>query len=350
MAPIGIALIGGGIFIKQAHIPAVLATPSLEVKAVYSRSLKSAKESAALLPNGGEGVDLYSSEEGGGGYADVLKRDDVSGVIIALPIANQPEYIKAALDAGKHVLAEKPVAPNVSQGRELIEYYHSIKARTGATWSCAEQMRCMPNYIFGAAEARKLGKITGFRAIVEFMTKEDNPYYNTEWRKNPTHDYGFILDGGVHWAASLRMLLGDDVAETVSGFSHTASAYLPSPDTLQGIVRTKYGASGAFLVSCGSTLPAKSEFSVACERGSVTVSRDNITVSRTDGSEPQVTIKNSAEGVKYEVQAWAAALEAGKPDPRLAPEEGLADAEFLLGMLKSADAGGVPQNLSLQHV
>lgn len=153
----------------------MLATPSLEIKAIYSRSLKSARETAALLPDPASPA-LYSDdgEGGGGGYAAVLARTDVAGVIIALPIANQPAYVRLALDAGKHVLSEKPIAPDVEQARDLMRHYAELRGarRSEATWSVAEQMRCMPNYLRGAAEARALGKVTGFRAIQSFMIEE----------------------------------------------------------------------------------------------------------------------------------------------------------------------------------
>lgn len=75
----GIALIGSGIFIKEEHLPAVQATPLLALKAVYSRSLASAKAVSSHLSD----VDLYSDDSEGKGYDDLLKRDDIKGVIIA---------------------------------------------------------------------------------------------------------------------------------------------------------------------------------------------------------------------------------------------------------------------------
>lgn len=94
---IGLAIIGSGIFVCDEHLPAVKACSLLTLKAIYSRSLKSAK---ALETN----VDLYSDDSGSGKtYHDLLLRDDIHAVIIALPIMSQPEYIEAALAAGKHV-------------------------------------------------------------------------------------------------------------------------------------------------------------------------------------------------------------------------------------------------------
>jgi predicted dehydrogenase len=108
-------------------------------------------------------VELYSDDSGSGkAYHDLLLRDDVSAVIIALPIRNQPEYIEAALKAGKHVLAEKPVAPDVAHAQKLISYYHKVAAEKKVTWAVAEQFRFIPKYIWAGTEIAKLGKLTGF--------------------------------------------------------------------------------------------------------------------------------------------------------------------------------------------
>lgn len=104
------------------------ATPQLALKAVYSRSLKSAQ---VLKAN----VDLYSDDAGAGKtYHDLLLREDIQAVIIALPILSQPEYIEAALAAGKHVLSEKPIAGDLKRAENLIKYYKSDKVKNKATW------------------------------------------------------------------------------------------------------------------------------------------------------------------------------------------------------------------------
>lgn len=75
----GIALIGSGIFAKEEHLPAIQDTPSLSLKAVYSRSLKSATALSEKL----SGVELYSDDQDGKKFDDLLKRDDIKGVVIA---------------------------------------------------------------------------------------------------------------------------------------------------------------------------------------------------------------------------------------------------------------------------
>jgi hypothetical protein len=143
--------------------PAVLATPLLSLKAIYSRSLKSAKETSELLPASHSAVDLYSEDSGPGkSFKDVLSRSDIVGVIIALPIRNQPEFIEAALTAGKHVLAEKPVGPDVESAKKLISWYREIAAEKKVTWAVAEQFRFLPKYVWASEQARTLGKVIGF--------------------------------------------------------------------------------------------------------------------------------------------------------------------------------------------
>jgi predicted dehydrogenase len=84
----------------------------LELKAVYSRSLASAQSLVQGAPGSAE---LYSDEKESKNYAHLLQRDDIQAVILALPIPVQPEYIIQALAAGKHVLAEKPIAEVLSR-------------------------------------------------------------------------------------------------------------------------------------------------------------------------------------------------------------------------------------------
>jgi predicted dehydrogenase len=141
----------------------VLATPLLSLKVIYSRSLKSARETSELLPASHSAVDLYSEDSGPGkSYNDVLSRSDIIGVIIALPIRNQPKFIEAALRAGKHVLAEKPVGPDVESAKELISWYREIAVENKVTWAVAEQYRFLPKYVWAAEQARTLGNVIGF--------------------------------------------------------------------------------------------------------------------------------------------------------------------------------------------
>jgi len=344
-SPLGVAIIGSGIFVQEEHLPAVRATPHLQLKAIYSRSLKSAK---ALNAD----VDLYSDDSGAGKtYHDLLLRPDIHCCIIALPIMNQPEYIEAALKAGKHVLSEKPIAENVKRAEELIKFYDTQIDKSKVTWAVAENFRYLDALGYAREEIGKMGRILGFQTRGLSMTAEGGKYIETSWRKTPSHQGGFLLDGGVHTVAAMRRLLGpEDAPAALSSYSALLQKHLPPVDTVNSIWITKTGISGTFALSYGSTLNV-GDHTVYCEKGSVTVAGPKVTVREGQQRDEKFTEREFPEdknGVKQEISAWAKALLAGKPDPKQSPEQALADLEILEQMLKSGEAHGQMKILERQ--
>ena len=321
----------------------------LTLKAIYSRSLKSAKALDVA-------VDLYSDDSGSGKtYHDLLLRDDIHAVILALPILSQPEYIEAALAAGKHVLSEKPIAANIKRAEQLIQYYKSDKVKNGATWGVAENFRYLESFEFGRKEIQRLGRILGFSMNLFTNVSKGDKYFETAWRKTPEYQGGFLLDGGVHFTAAMRVLLGESAKPTaLSAYTSLLQEHLPPVDTVNSIWHTKSGISGTFAMSFGTTLSA-SDCTVACEKGSITVSGRmggrRVVVREGEQKQGKFTEKDFPDdgmGVKQEVKAWAESLVAGKTDPGQAPEEALADLEILEKMLRSGEAHGKTESLQYQ--
>ncbi|KAL5377487.1 hypothetical protein DPSP01_009823 [Paraphaeosphaeria sporulosa] len=339
---IGIALIGSGIFAKEEHLPAIKAASALSLTAIYSRSLASAK---SLASEAGD-VELYSEDSGEGkGYDALLARDDVQAVVIALPILVQPEYIKKALSAGKHVLAEKPIAKDVATATELISWYKSNIS--GPSFSIAENFRFLASYDYAAAQFAQLGRVLGFRVRVQNFVKQGGKYFETAWRKKPEYQGGFLLDGGVHFVAATRLILesGGVKPVTTSAFSTQLQEHLPPVDTVDATVKLSNGANGTISLSFGTTFTG-SEYTFAAEKGTVTVSRGKVTVVK-DGKEETKEFPEEGNGVKQEIAAWGKALGEGKPDPRQSAEEALRDLQVLEAMLQSGEKGGAPVELKL---
>jgi predicted dehydrogenase len=144
------------------------------LKAIYSRSLKSAK---ALSESAGH-VDIYSNDSGSGKtYHDLLLRSDIDAIVVALPIKNQPEYIEAALKAGKHVLSEKPIAENLKDAEHLIRYYNKNIDKSKVTWGVAENFRFLESYAYAGQEVEKLGRILGFQVNIFNYVEAGNQWY-----------------------------------------------------------------------------------------------------------------------------------------------------------------------------
>ncbi|KAJ5674127.1 hypothetical protein N7462_009566 [Penicillium macrosclerotiorum] len=342
---IGVALVGGGIWAKEEHLPAVLASENFELKAIYSRSSKSAQDVAQAS---GKALALYA-EDLEQKYEDLLGDNNIDAVIIALPIAQQASFVRKALSAGKHVLSEKPVAENVAEANDLIKwYYENIKPGKKATWSVAENIRYLNSFRLAREKIQQLGPVLGFRARVygniqqdgkffsevsPLLTESDslhtNQYLDTEWRKVPTHQGGFLLDGGVHHAAALRLLLGPDTYVThLAAFTTLLKSYLLPVDTLDSILKTNTGVQGTFQLSNGNPLVGH-EFTIGCENGSVTVSDSQVTVRTLDGKEDIQMVKDERTGVPPEVRSWGEALAKGTQNPEQSPEQGLADLELV---------------------
>lgn len=53
-------------------------------------------------------------------YENILNQPEIEAVVIATPIATHYALAKAALEAGKHVLVEKPIAASVEQAKDLV--------------------------------------------------------------------------------------------------------------------------------------------------------------------------------------------------------------------------------------
>lgn len=141
--------------------------------------------------------DLY--HDAGQNIDALLARTDIQAVIVVLPINQQPSIILKALEAGKHVISEKPVAPTVKEGIKLIKTYESHYKSKGLIWRVAENFEAEPGLrAAGKAIAdQKIGKVCFWNMQVLNNVETDSMWYNTSWRTVPEYQGGFLLDGGV---------------------------------------------------------------------------------------------------------------------------------------------------------
>ncbi|MFJ7773365.1 Gfo/Idh/MocA family protein [Streptomyces sp. NPDC097107] len=110
MAPVRIGVLGCADIARRRMLPAMAAADGLEVAAVASRDAERARELAERF-----------AARPVHGYAALLERDDVDAVYVPLPAALHAEWTEAALRAGKHVLAEKPLTTDPDTTARLVE-------------------------------------------------------------------------------------------------------------------------------------------------------------------------------------------------------------------------------------
>ena len=126
-------------------------------------------------------LDLYFDTPPGTGRTldDLLEREDIDAVIIALPIPIQPYAIKKAIEAGKHVLSEKPIAGDLDTAQKMLNWYdedsHEIWA-VGENFRFMDHINCAYNLIMELG-----GEVLTFSTKVHAFTAPNDEYVQTEW-------------------------------------------------------------------------------------------------------------------------------------------------------------------------
>lgn len=140
--PVNIALAGSGVFAEASYLPALLAnTSTIKLHTIWSRStsstdkLVSSAKSIGLLNDAPSEVRVVNGNDG---FDALLPDSEVDGIAFVLPITAQPDLIIRALQAGKHVISEKPVGKDIKTAKELIERYEKEFQPKGLIWRVAE--------------------------------------------------------------------------------------------------------------------------------------------------------------------------------------------------------------------
>ncbi len=110
-ATLGVGIVGGGGIARGAHQPGFAALPNVDIVAVADP----VKGRAADFARDFDIPNAYTD------YRDLLKRDDVDVVAVATPPFAHAEAAIAALEAGKHVFCEKPMAMNTAEAQAMAD-------------------------------------------------------------------------------------------------------------------------------------------------------------------------------------------------------------------------------------
>ena len=121
MSPIGLAVVGAGYWGPNL-VRAARVTPAFRLTWLCDRDLGRAQ--AAL--------DQYTPVRATASYEQVLADPEVAAVAIATPAATHFDLVRAALEAGKHVLVEKPLTSSVAEAEKLVD----LAQRTGRSLMC----------------------------------------------------------------------------------------------------------------------------------------------------------------------------------------------------------------------
>jgi len=195
--------IGAGYVASKAMAPAVHAAPNASLYAVASRDQE---RSATLEPQV-----VHRS------YQDLIDDPLVDAVYISLTNAQHKEWVLAALNAGKHVLCEKPLAMNASEvGTMLDAATRNNRLVVEAVWTRWQpRMQRMAQIV----KSGELGEVIGISSAFTFEGDLTDNY-----RLDPSLGGGALLDVGVYQAHLWLMLLNEDVSFSVESVERTMGA------------------------------------------------------------------------------------------------------------------------------
>lgn len=228
---LGYAVLGLGI--GMAHADAAYASERADLVAVCDidekRLAKAQKKYA--------GVTAYTD------FEQMLRDDRVEVISICLPSAMHADFAVRAMEAGKHVLVEKPldITPERAQ---LIE---DARIRTGMTCGVVHQNRFNVDMypIREAMESGRLGRlILGTFAVKWYR---DQAYYdNGGWRGTWEMDGGgSLMNQAVHTVDLMQWLMGD--VESVTSHTGIYNHDIKTEDTTASLIKFKSGAVATFV-------------------------------------------------------------------------------------------------------
>jgi predicted dehydrogenase len=157
-------------------------------------------------------------------WRDLVASDDVALVDICTPGDTHAEIAIAALDAGKHVLCEKPLANSVAEAEEMVAAAERAAAR-GTRSMVAFNYRRVPAIAYARklVEQGRIGTVRHVRAVYlqDWLSDEKAPM---AWRlRKDKAGSGALGDLGAHIVDATQYLVGDrltGVAALTNTFVH----------------------------------------------------------------------------------------------------------------------------------
>jgi len=247
----GVGVIGLG-YAGGQHLDAYIENPDTEVKMVCSLPQDGIPERARDL-----GIKHTAD------WQEVIKNDDVEIVSICTPDYQHGEQAVAAVNAGKHVFCEKPLATTVDDCQRVVDAVakKSVKFLTGQVLRFAPLFRSLKKVF----DSGKVGK----PVFAESDYLHDCRALMGGWRIDPAHSPDLILGGGCHPIDLLRWIMGD-VEQVYAQANKMCMPDLPMPaDNALLSLKFENGAIGKVQVTIGCPRPYALNLSIYGDKGTL---------------------------------------------------------------------------------
>jgi len=202
-----VGIIGAGNIARYAHVPGYQAQEDVELVAVCDIVPGKAAEM-------GQEFDIpraYNSCQ------EMLQQEKLDAVSVCTPNVAHKEATLAALNAGLHVLCEKPIASNLEEGQEMVETARRMgkTLQIGLHRRFASEAQALKRFI----EAGELGDI--YYGEATMLRRRGIPSWGVFTRKE-LQGGGALIDIGVHALDHALWLMGNPKPVSVVGATYAA--------------------------------------------------------------------------------------------------------------------------------
>jgi D-xylose 1-dehydrogenase (NADP+, D-xylono-1,5-lactone-forming) len=307
--------------INRSWLAGARQVPDVEVVAVASRDATRAGDYAAE----------HGIPRAHGDYEALLADPDVHAVYVPLPNALHVEWARRALQAGKHVLCEKPLTPRPAEVLELFDLAAGQKLILSEAFMYRHHPQTVRlNQMVGDGA---IGRLRMIRSAFSFRLRGDG-----DVRLSQSLDGGGLMDVGCYCVNAARMLAGEPervhAEQTVGGDGVDV--------TFAAVMRFGDGVIAHF--DAGLALAPRGELEVVGERGSLVLPdpwhcREPVIVwHRDDGVIQRIEIE-PADPYALEVADVSSAI-ADSRKPLLGRADALGQARALEALLAAAAPAG----------
>ena len=257
---IGYAVLGLGI--GMAHAEAAAASEHATLVALCDRDESRLQKAAALYPE----AKLYTDA------SELFADPDVDIVSICLPSAMHADFAVQAMEAGKHVLVEKPVDITCARAAKIEE----ARLRTGKRCGVVLQNRFNLNMyaIKEAVEGGRLGDLVLGTFAVKWY-REQRYYDRGGWRGTWEMDGGgSLINQSSHTVDLMQWLMGE--VESVSSEMRVANHRIETEDITVSTLRFKSGALATFVSTTCAYPGVSTEIALYGTKGSIEADADRL--------------------------------------------------------------------------
>ena len=302
---------------------------------VLSGARKSDRLEVAAVASRDRGrSEAYARERGipraHGSYEALLEDSEIDAVYISLPNALHVEWSIRALEAGKHVLCEKPL----DRKPQRVEEAFDAADRAGRFLMEGFMYRHHPQMtrLRELVEDGAVGELRAIKAVFSFALRRLD-----DVRLRPDLDGGSLMDVGCYCVSGARYLAGEPVA--------AAGEQVLAPSGVDvrfaGILRFPGDVVAHF--DCAFDVPARSELEAACSEGTLRVPDPWIISSwglelHREGEEPERIEVEKRNKYQLELENLSAAIR-GEGEPLLGREDALGQARALDALYRAAATG-----------